>query len=187
MTGKRKKTSADKTTIIRIREFLINNKTLVFTSITIVVLDKLTKLLIKYLYEPGHSFNVIGNFFKITYIENRGIAFGLGSNWNHPLKSLVLLLLSLAALAIIFNIYYQIKKTFINKLSFGLIFGGALGNIYDRLIDRKVIDFLDFNFPDIRIGSFYLDRWPIFNIADTSITIGLIMIVIFVFFNKEEK
>ncbi len=188
MTGKRKKTSTNKTIIIRVREFLIQNKALVFTVATVIILDKLTKLLVKHLYEPGDSFNVIGNFFKITYIENQGIAFGLGSNWNHPLKTILLLFLSMAALVIISNIYYQTKKTFINKLSFGLIFGGAFGNIYDRLIDKKVIDFLDFNFPDIRIGNFYLDRWPIFNIADTSITIGLIMIVIFIFFNnKGEK
>ncbi len=165
-----------KTVISRTKEFIIQNKTLCLTAVIVVILDKFTKLLVSHTFYPGESRNIIGNFFKLTFIENRGIAFGLVSEWSHPLKTPLLLILSLAALVFIGNIYYKAKKTIFIKLSFGLIFGGAFGNIYDRVVYRSVIDFLNFG-----IGH---ARWPFFNIADSSITIGVI-IIIFILLRKD--
>ncbi len=160
-----------------IKKFITSNKPFVFTTIIVVVLDKFSKILIKHTYT--NEIEVLGNFFKITLIENRGIAFGFFSEWTHPLKTILLLILSLGALLFIGNIYYKSDKTLLMEISFGLIFGGAFGNIYDRLIYQKVIDFLNFG-----IGNY---RWPFFNIADSCITIGVIIIMLLTLFKKEES
>ncbi len=164
--------------IDKLENLFIKNKILIFTFGTVIILDKLTKHWIKLAYIPGESHNVIGNFFKITFIENEGIAFGIFSDWNHPLKPVSLLILSIVALVFIINIYSKAKKIFLTQISFGLILGGAFGNIYDRLIYKKVVDFLNFG-----IGEY---RWPFFNIADSSITIGVILIMVLIFIKKEE-
>jgi len=163
---------------IKLKELFLKNKILTFAFIVVILLDKLTKHWIKIAYLPGESHNVIGNFFKITFIENEGIAFGLFSDWNHPLKALFLLVLSIIALVFILHVYHRSRKTFLVQLSFGLILGGAFGNIYDRLIYRRVVDFFNFGIGEA--------RFPFFNIADSSITIGVILIMLLTVFKKED-
>ncbi len=174
---KTKKTTAKNSAINTIKEFIIENKAFILTILIVVILDKFTKSLVKYTYT--HEIKVIGDFFKITLIENQGIAFGLFSEWSHPIKTILLLILSLGALIFIGNIYYKSEKIFLLQISFGLIFGGAFGNIYDRLIYKKVVDFINFG-----INNY---RWPFFNIADSAITIGVIIIMAITLFTKEKK
>ncbi len=166
--------------ILKIKKFIVQQKILFITIFSVILFDKWTKILIQSTYQLGESRNVIGNFFKITYIENQGIAFGLFSDWHHPLKAIILLILSLVALLFIFNIYFKSKQIPILQISFGLILGGAFGNVYDRIIYKRVVDFLNFG-----IGSY---RWPFFNIADSSITIGVtILIIMTIFFEEKMK
>ncbi len=185
MTVKKKKRTKNKknnsifnTYLTTLRNIFFKNIIMITTIMTVVILDKLTKLLIKHLFIHGESINIIGNFFKLTFIENEGIAFGLFSEWSHPLKAIILLVLSVIALIFIGNIYYKSEKTVCLQISFGMIFGGAFGNIYDRLIYKKVVDFLN-------LGIGHL-RWPFFNIADLSITVGVIIIIYLVFIKKQK-
>lgn len=175
----RKKRAVQKSIPGRMKKFVTVNKILIFTVIAVVILDKFTKILIQNIYTLGESHDVIGNFFKITYIENQGIAFGIFSEWSHPLKSILLLILSIGALIFIASIFIKTHNTLIMQLSFGFIFGGAFGNIYDRLVYQRVVDFLNFG-----IGNW---RWPFFNIADSSITVGIIIIMILTLITKEKK
>ncbi len=164
----------------KLKEFLFRQKLLMTTIISIVVLDKFTKIYIQLTYQLGESHNVLGDFFKITFIENQGIAFGLFSDWQHPLKAIILLILSIVALVFIFQVYLKSKQSMIFQISFGFILGGALGNVYDRIVYHRVVDFLNFGFGQ--------HRWPFFNIADSSITIGvIILMVLTVFFEEKIK
>ena len=115
--------------------------------------------------------NVLGDFFRIIFIENPGIAFGLDTSDYHIY---VTILTIIAVLFLSIYLYSLIKKNSYEKLSMSLILGGALGNLIDRILVfipqfnyRGVIDFID-----IGIGHY---RWYTFNIADAAITLGLII------------
>ena len=138
-----------------------NNKVWFLLAGIIFVLDRVTKYLtLKFLYAKG-SVSLLP-FFSLTYVENSGSAFGLFQNAN-----LFLLILSLFVLLLMF---IWRKDIFVlgnwAKCGYYLIFAGALGNIYDRIFLGYVVDFLDFHF------------WPVFNIADSSISIGAVLIAI---------
>jgi len=163
----------------KIKNFLLKEKVLFITIAIIVILDKITKYIVKRNFYLGESRKVIGNFFKLTYIENTGIAFGLFSEWSHPLKSFILFTLSIIALYFIISIYIKSEKSYMMQICFGLILGGAFGNIFDRIAFGKVVDFFDFGIKNY--------RWPFFNIADSAITIGVtILIIIYTFFHKSK-
>ncbi len=170
----------NKTMWNKLKNLIAKEKVLLVTIMIVYILDKITKNLISMTYQLGESKSIIGNFFKITYIENQGIAFGLLSDWQHSYKTLILFVISLIAIIIIFKIYRDSKRRFIEELSFGLILGGAAGNIFDRIVYQRVVDFFNFG-----IGQY---RWPFFNIADSCITIGVIIfLIISMFYSKEQK
>ena len=132
--------------------------------------DLLTKELAeKYLYNK--VIPVIPHFFNLVLVWNRGMAFGMLANAPQFLRFLTLILATL--IIIVITILYAYKnKDKISTLQFyslALITGGALGNLYDRIFLGKVRDFLDFY-----IGNYH---WPAFNIADASITIGVVLFV----------
>ena len=134
----------------------------------------------------GESIPVLDNFFRLTYVLNPGGAFGtkLGGNLFYTI---------LSVLAILIAGYFFLKSKREDKLlqiSFSLVLGGAVGNLIDRFRLGEVIDFLDFLFFKIRIppfkfgfidfSGFYMERWPVFNIADAGVTIGMILILWYV-------
>jgi len=137
-----------------LKKIWYNERLLIIIVTIVLILDKITKWLIKQNYYIGESHKVLGNFFKITFIENKGIAFGLFASWDNPIKSILLFLLSIIALAFIIKIYVTSEKTFLMQLSFGLILGGAIGNIFDRVVFGKVVDFLNFGILDLIAGLF---------------------------------
>ena len=108
----------------------------------------------------GETVSVIGNWFSITYIQNRGAAFGIFAEQQWLFISMAIIML---LAAIIFTMHYRHNHWLV--LTTGLITGGAIGNLYDRCSYRAVIDFLSF-------GSF-----PVFNVADMAITIGGVLLV----------
>jgi len=156
----------------------------------IVILDQLSKYIIKstmYLYE---SIELMGNFFKITYIENPGMAFGIQME-----SKFWFTFLSIAAAVIV--LIYLIRlpnERFLFRFSLALIMGGAIGNLIDRLYAGRVVDFLDVEFFDISIPPFdflfvsfpgyALTRWPVFNVADSAVTCGMILIAWIIFTQK---
>lgn len=129
------------------------------------MIDRFIKYLVISHMDEGESFNIIKNFFSVTYVKNDGAAFSILSS-----HTFVLIILSIAVLIYlsIYIIRNDLKK--VEKISYGMIFGGILGNLYDRIIYGSVIDFLDFNLFGI--------NWPIFNFADICIVLSMGLIII---------
>lgn len=136
-----------------------------------LIADRVTKLLaIKFL--KGETFPIIQDVFHLTYLENRGAAFGIGQN-----STWLLTIISLAILAVVIIAYCKIKpKEKTANISTALIISGALGNIIDRVCHGYVVDFLDFR----------LINFPVFNLADCCIVIGAILFCIYILFIYKE-
>ena len=156
---------------------LFNNKfnlTLFFLFLTLVILDQITKALVINFFDLYDSV-VLLPIVNLTFVVNYGFAFGL---LNNP--SLNQILVSLVILAIIIYFLYLLIKTQdkIFQLTLTLILAGALGNFIDRIFRGFVIDFID-----IYIGKYH---WPAFNIADSCITLGFVVLMInILFLNKK--
>ena len=147
-------------------------KKTILISILILLLDIITKQLVITNLLEHQSITIINNFFSITYAKNTGVAFSFLEGY----LPLVILITSI----IIISILIYINKNTPNKyesICYGLILGGALGNLLDRIIYGYVIDFLDF--------TIFNYNYPIFNIADTFIVIGILILIILSF--KENK
>lgn len=166
-------------------------------SACIIVADQITKLLVKGINIPflgvyhegmryGLSKPVFGDFFRLTYIENPGMAFGIdvGGKLFFSIFSII------ASAAILFYLYKARTESLGFRLSLALILGGAVGNLIDRvfygvlfgegpLFYGKVVDFLDVDFFNFSIGSYSMTRWPVFNIADASVTVGVLLLLVF--------
>jgi signal peptidase II len=132
----------------------------------IVLLDQFTKLLAVRYLPLHHSVTVIGGFFDLTHIQNPGGAFGFLAGSDSRLRGAVFLFVSLLAVGLILWFYFKTPATHpILAAAFAMIFGGAVGNLIDRIRFGRVTDFLDFY-----IGNFH---WPAFNVADGAITVGI--------------
>ena len=165
-------------------------KLFIIVSIIVIIVDHLTKWIIKSTMELYQTIRVLGDFFTISYILNSGIAFGLFDQHQSPHKSLLLIVISILALGIILYIFFSLPKTIkLSGLAMGLIFGGAIGNIIDRIVRGRVIDFFDFDFPDISIRALriHMTRWPTFNVADTCVLVGIILLLIIIIIHGGES
>ena len=134
----------------------------------IIAFDQWSKWLIKSSFSLYQSQPVIEDFFLLTYITNEGMAFGL----TLPGGKHVLLILTILLTGFIAGYLWNERNghPFI-KYGLALIFSGAIGNLIDRVIYGKVVDFID-----IMIGDF---NWYIFNVADTSVTVGMCLFVLY--------
>ncbi len=142
-----------------------------------LVLDRWTKILIQSRFDLNESVSIIDGFFNITYVRNTGVAFGIFSSVSSPAKSV--LLSAFTALAAALVTVYAVRAPARNRLlqlALGFILGGALGNLYDRLAYGYVVDFLEFY-----VGNYH---WPSFNIADSAISIGVVLLSIEVIRNE---
>lgn len=170
-----------------------------FVSLLLVILDQVTKLLVKGFSIPAFDFTyhgmyhgqripLIGDFLRLTFIENPGMAFGFdpGSHF----KMWVSLFSLVASFGLLVYIYIIRDKQYTLRLAIAFILGGAAGNLIDRvfygvfydyapLFYGKVVDFIDIDFFDINVLGVNYDRWPIFNIADAAVSIGVLMLLIF--------
>lgn len=129
-------------------------------------LDQATKVLVASRLVPGESIEIVPGVLHFTLVRNTGMAFGLLSGIDIPLKSLLMTLLSLGALAAV--VYYALRApggSRMTETGLALILGGALGNILDRARLGYVIDFVDVFYRDL--------HWPAFNVADSSICVGV--------------
>ena len=140
------------------------SKKVFIISTFIMILDQVTKML-STIYFKGLSLRIIPNFFYLTYVENTGAAWSILKN-----KQLVLIILTLVLIVLLHIFMRDIKPTAKNIASFSLIYGGIWGNLIDRIFHGYVIDFLDFKL-------FGYD-YPVFNIADMAIVIGIFFLLI---------
>lgn len=140
-------------------------------SVVVVVLDQLSKIWIKNTFVLFESRNIIGDFLRFSYVENPGLAFGIRIG---SLKPIVTIISIAIASYLVFLLYDSKQFVYIEKLSLSLILGGAVGNLIDRILIyipnstySGVVDFID-----VGIAA---NRWYIFNIADSAVTIGIIL------------
>jgi signal peptidase II len=149
----------------------------------VIVVDQLVKWLIRSTMYLNQTIEVIGDFFTITFILNSGIAFGLLDRNPSPYKPILLIVVSFLALGIILYIFFSLPRDVkMAGVSMGLIFGGAIGNIIDRIVRGEVVDFLDVDFPDIHISALniHMTRWPTFNVADSAVLVGIVMLLVII-------
>ncbi|HBD63694.1 MAG TPA: signal peptidase II [Clostridiales bacterium] len=141
-----------------------------------IVLDQLTKKWAVGVLKDGSSIKVIGDFLRFTYAENRGAAFSILQD-----QRFFFIITTVVMLTVMAYIYFKTKNiTKLSKLSIAMIAGGAIGNFLDRLRLGYVVDFID-----VRFGSFY--NFPIFNIADSFVVCGTILMIFLILFNRFEK
>lgn len=190
----------------------LNSNRFLVISLVVVIIDQIVKVIVKLNMELGDGFQVIGNVVKIHFTENPGFAFGLtiskifnsfGISMTEHTGKLILSIFSVVAVFFIFLFLNSIKKQG-GKLPYlvALIFGGAVGNIIDRvfygvwfaeindyeggIFFGRVVDMVYFdiwqgylpNWIPV-IGGDYYSLWPIFNIADAAISVGIVGIFIF--------
>ncbi len=168
-----------------------------YVTLAIVVSDQITKLLVKGFSLPfidfyhqgmqlGQSIPVIGDFLRITFIENPGMAFGIEIGG----RLFLALFTFIASIGIFFYLYKVRNEALVVRLTLAVILGGAIGNLIDRcfygvifgyapLFYGKVVDFIDMDFFKIDFLGFYMDRFAVFNIADASVSTGIALILLF--------
>ncbi len=136
--------------------------------IIVIVLDRLSKLIVRGSMIYGESVKIT-DFFRITYVENTGIAWGIFN--GHSLSNVFFIVTNLLALAFLFAKYTSFSFNKTASYGWVMVVSGAIGNLFDRIFVGGVIDFLDF-----RIFGY---DFPVFNVADSAITIGGTIIVLF--------
>jgi signal peptidase II len=141
----------------------------------IFALDRITKRWIEQTVDLNSSFTVIPGFFDIVHTKNRGAAFGMFAGADHPLRTFLLVGVSLAVLLYIMVALLRPGKsglapTSVTLAGLTLVFGGALGNVYDRVLFGEVTDFLEFYWRDYRFAAF--------NVADSAITTGAGLLIL---------
>lgn len=166
-----------------------------YLSLILIIVDQVTKLLVKgiklpFLHLPGMPYGsskpVLGELMKITFIENPGMAFGLDIG---PKMFLTLFTIA-ASFVIFFYIYKHRNDGKLIRLALAFILAGAVGNLIDRtfygliysyapLFHGKVVDFIQIDIWDFTIFGKTYTTWPIFNVADVSVTIGFLVIIFF--------
>lgn len=145
------------------------------TAAVVIVLDQITKALVLHHFQLYDSVSVIPGFFNLTHIRNPGGAFGVLAGGGSTLRNLLFLGAGTVALCmILFFLRATPDKERLMRFTLALIFGGAIGNIVDRLRFGEVVDFLDFYLGNL--------HWPAFNVADSAITVGICLFVYHIIF-----
>lgn len=146
----------------------------------IFIFDQYTKWLIEQSVEYGHGFSVIDGFFNIVHARNKGAAWSLLSESQGLVRIIFLNLLPFAVCGYFFYRIFKMPKMNLEYYGFSLIVGGALGNLYDRVVKGEVVDFLDFH-----LGA---SHFPSFNVADSAVTVGACFFILYsIFYEKKEK
>jgi len=140
--------------------------TALLTALAVLALDQATKALLAPWLSVRPSVPVLPGFFHLTLVHNTGVAFGLFQGYG-----LWVTLATLAVLAAVARSSLRRGQGTLVVLCLGLIIGGALGNLADRLRLGAVVDFLDVRFFDVRF-------WPVFNVADSCVTVGAILLAL---------
>jgi signal peptidase II len=178
---------------------------ILIVSFVVILLDQVSKILVKGFTIPVFNFHyegmylgqripVIGDFFRLTFIENPGMAFGFDP--GSEAKLWISLFSLLASAGLLIYLYLIRKQSLSLRLAIAFILGGAVGNLIDRLLYGvfygyaplfygKVVDFFDFDFFDVTVLGRHYERWPIFNVADAAVSIGVLILILFYKKSKE--
>ncbi len=153
---------------------------LIFISGGIIVLDQITKVIVEERFELYESIVVLEGFFSLTYILNPGAAFGFLADQNATFRMIFFLSVSVIALVLL-GAFFRDTPTedTMGLTAISLLFGGAIGNLIDRIRLGEVIDFLDFYINE--------HHWPAFNVADSAITVGISLLMFHLFLHKEDS
>ena len=146
---------------------------------SVVILDQFTKWLVMSTMRLHESIPIVSHLFSLTYIRNSGAAFGILAGSHSGFRLVFFAITSVLALALLGTIYVRLSPTdWLGQVSVAAIFGGAVGNLIDRVRFGAVIDFLDFSL----LGY----HWPAFNVADAAITVGVCFLIDHFFLHKTE-
>jgi len=153
--------------LTKLKKFFITNKTAVIIVLAILALDRITKELALLLLRPRGYVEVF-RFLRFSYVENTGMAFGLFQNAN-----IFLLIVMLIVIIFIVKSWKELSslRPPLGLIGASFIIGGALGNVYDRIVLGFVVDMIDFRV------------WPVFNAADSFICIGAALLAFSMLFN----
>lgn len=176
-----------------------------YVSLAVIIVDQVSKLWVKGFHIPflniyhkgmslGQMIPVIDDFFRITFVENPGMAFGYDP--GDSFKLMISIFSLIASIGLIYYLFVIKDKSWSLRFAIALIIGGAVGNLIDRtfyglfynyapIFYGKVVDFFDFNFFNFTLFGRSYDRWPVFNIADASVTIGVLILIFF--YKKHQK
>lgn len=140
-------------------------------ALAVFIADQVTKGLILGAFDGGESRVLIPDFFSLTYVRNRGGAFGFLSDMPAVWRETFFITFAIVTVALL---VWMLRKTpvedLVQRLALALVIGGAAGNLYDRIRYGEVIDFLDVYFRKW--------HWPAFNVADSAITVGVALLVV---------
>ena len=151
---------------------------LIIVSALVLLLDQATKIFIDRSMDIHSSITVVENFFNITYLRNKGAAFGFLATSNYRLPFFIMV--SIVAVAVIIRVFFKLRADQkFTAFALALIFSGALGNLIDRIRLGEVIDFLD--------AHWYNHHWPAFNVADSAICVGVFLLAIDMFFEEKRQ
>jgi signal peptidase II len=145
----------------------------------IIIVDQAAKLIVQAIFsdDPYKVITVIKNFFLVRYVENTGAVWGIFSQSASVIIPKVITILSILALILVIYFFLKLESRCSFELtSLSFIIGGALGNIIDRLYQGYVVDFLDVFVKDY--------HWPTFNVADSFISIGVVLLIISIWRGK---
>lgn len=177
-----------------------------YLTLVTVLIDQATKLAVKGFKIPflnfeyfgmyhGQSIPVAGDFFMLTFVENPGMAFGI--DLNSTAKPWISIFSVVASIGLFFYLYSVRKQSRSMRVALALILGGAIGNLIDRcfygvfygyapVLYGKVVDFFNFDFFDVTLFGQTYDRFPIFNIADAAVSVGVFLLLAFYKQHQEE-
>ncbi len=170
-----------------------------YLTLIVFITDQISKLVVKGFSIPflhfnwvgmdyGESINIIGTFLRITFVENPGMAFGLDVGVTQKLFLSIFTIL--ATVGILYYLYKSRERSLSLRIGLALILAGALGNMIDRifygvifnyapLMYGRVVDFIQVEFWDFTLFGNTYETWPIFNVADSAVTIGVAVILLF--------
>jgi signal peptidase II len=142
----------------------------------VVLADQVTKALVTNSLPYGRPVRVLGDFLRLVYVQNPGMGFSLGVGLPSGLRQVLVVLLPLAVVGVIMALYWGSKDVSpYQRWLLAVVAGGGVGNLIDRIVRPEgVVDFIDVRF----FGIFGLDRWPTFNVADSSVVVAGILLMI---------
>ena len=148
-------------------------------TIPVIVLDQASKLFVQAHMALYESIAIVPNYLDVTYTLNPGAAFSMLAEAPPWVRTAFLLSMACAAIIVLAVLIVRSERVSVNSIAFALILGGAAGNLIDRAIRGRVIDFMRAHYYDL--------NYPVFNVADSAITIGVGLIILASFFGGESE
>ncbi len=147
------------------------NKKIVIIGIIALVIDQITKSVMQ-IYDV--HFDIISNFLSFNYLQNTGAAWSILEG-----KQYLLIGISIVMLILVYNMSFSYENRLWSNISFGFLFGGIIGNLFDRVLYGFVRDFIDINL--------FGYNYPVFNIADIAIVLGVLILLVSTFKGELKK